>query len=80
MSSSDREKVLLDLIYDAAADPDIWPTAISELADQIGSIGGFIFGTERKLHSVPFTFNARLSEEGHRIYRERHFLNPWPTT
>jgi DNA-binding CsgD family transcriptional regulator len=68
---------LLDLIYDAATDEELWTPALIEIADLTGSLGGVMFGVEHKTRAIPFTFNGRLSEESNRIYRERHFMNPW---
>jgi DNA-binding CsgD family transcriptional regulator len=71
---SDR---LLDLIYDAATEEELWTPALIEIADLTRSIGGFLFGVENKVGVVTFTFNGRLSEESHRVYQERHIVNPW---
>jgi DNA-binding CsgD family transcriptional regulator len=68
---------LLDLIYDAAADEALWTPALIEIADVTGSLGGFVFGVENKARRVTFTFNGRMSEESHRVYRERHIVNAW---
>jgi DNA-binding CsgD family transcriptional regulator/PAS domain-containing protein len=68
---------LLDLIYDAASDETLWTPALGEITDEIGGLGSFMFGVENKQRIVTFTYNARMSDESHRIYRERHFINPW---
>lgn len=68
---------LLDLIYDAATDEALWTAALSEIANMTSSVGGFLFGSETRARLVTFTFNAGISEESHRVYRERHFLNAW---
>ena len=68
---------LLDLIYDAATEEELWTPALIQIADLTASLGGFIIGIENKVRSVTFLFNARMSDESHRIYRERHFINPW---
>jgi DNA-binding CsgD family transcriptional regulator len=68
---------LLDLIYDAATDEQLWTPALIEIADLTGSLGGFVVGVENKDRLVPFLFNARMSEESHRAYAERHIDNPW---
>ena len=68
---------LLDLIYDAATDEELWTSALIEVAAMTNSLGGVLFGVEHQTRATPFTFNGRLSEESHRIYRERHFINPW---
>jgi hypothetical protein len=68
---------LLDLIYDAATEPEMWTSALIQIADMTGSLGGFVVGVEIKDRSVPFLFNARMSQESHRTYAERHIENPW---
>jgi DNA-binding CsgD family transcriptional regulator len=68
---------LLDLIYDAAADEELWTSALIQIADMTGSLGGFVVGVESKVRLVPFLFNGRMSEESHRTYAERHIENPW---
>src|SRR5882757_4040761 len=68
---------LLDLIYDAATEEELWTSALIQISDLTASIGGFVFGVENKARVVTFTFNGRMSEESHRVYRERHIINPW---
>jgi len=71
---------LLDLIYDAATDEELWAPALMEIADLTGSLGGFVMGFEtrhRRVASSVFTFNGGMSEEAHRINRERHLGNAW---
>jgi DNA-binding CsgD family transcriptional regulator len=68
---------LLDLIYDAAIDEELWTPALVQIADMTGSLGGFVMGLEIKAHVVTFLFNARMSMESHRINAQRHLDNPW---
>jgi hypothetical protein len=68
---------LLDLIYDAATEQELWTSALIQIADMTGSLGGFVVGVENKDRLVPFLFNGRMSEESHRTYAERHIDNPW---
>src|SRR5262245_44006741 len=68
---------LLDLIYDAATDEALWTRALIQIADLTDSLGSFVFGVDNKARVVPFTFNGRISEESHQVYRERHVVNPW---
>lgn len=42
--SSDKIEKVLDLIYDAAADNDLWPRALTAVADLTHSEGGILFG------------------------------------
>jgi DNA-binding CsgD family transcriptional regulator len=68
---------LLDLIYDAATDEELWTSALIQIADLTNGIGGRVFGVENKARLVTFSFNGRLSEEAEHVYRARHMLNPW---
>jgi DNA-binding CsgD family transcriptional regulator len=68
---------LLDLIYDAATEPELWCSALTVMADLTGSQGGIIFGLSFGINAVHFDYNGRLSEECNRAYKERHHQNPW---
>src|SRR5262245_64707111 len=68
---------LLDLIYDAASDQELWISALIQIADQTGSLEGFMIGVDIRERAVPFLFNARMSTEAHRTYAQRHIDNPW---
>lgn len=68
---------LLDLIYDAASEQELWSAALAEIADLTGSLGGFMIAVDLKAQSGITFSNARMSDESHRVYRERHFINPW---
>jgi len=68
---------LLDLIYDAATEEELWTWALIQIADMTGSLGGFVIGVEFRARLVPFLFNGRMSEESHRTFAERHIDNPW---
>lgn len=75
--SSDKIEKLLDLIYDAAAENDLWPHALTAIADLTHSEGGILFGQSVTAQRVYFDFNGRLNEECNRAYQERHMNNPW---
>jgi DNA-binding CsgD family transcriptional regulator/PAS domain-containing protein len=68
---------LLDLIYDAATDQELWRSVLTEIADLTGSQGGILFGQSMRANAVYFDYNGRLSEECNRAYKERHVQNPW---
>ena len=68
---------LLDLIYDAATDETLWAAALIEMAHLTASQGGVMFGLDHRRANVTFTFNGGMSGEHHRIFRERHFVNPF---
>ncbi|MCC6776177.1 MAG: helix-turn-helix transcriptional regulator [Hyphomicrobiales bacterium] len=67
---------LLDLIYDAATDHELWSSAIVEIADMTGSVGGFVGGMDTTVPRAIFTFNGGLLEEAHVVYREHYLRNP----
>jgi DNA-binding CsgD family transcriptional regulator len=75
--SSDKIEKVLDLIYDAAAENDLWPHVLTAIADLTGSEGGVMHGQSFAAQRVYFDFNGRLDEDCNRAYRERHMLNPW---
>lgn len=75
--SSDKIEKILDLIYDAAADNDLWPHALTAVADLTHSEGGILFGQSYTAQRIYFDFNGRLNEECNRAYQERHMQNPW---
>src|SRR5262245_38801917 len=54
----------------------MWVPALTEIADMTASLGGFI-GLKDKHRFVSLLLNARMSAESHRIYAERHVVNPW---
>ena len=75
--SSDKIDKVLDLIYDAAAENDLWPHALTAIADLTHSEGGILFGQSLTAKRVYFDFNGRLNEECNRAYQARHMQNPW---
>jgi DNA-binding CsgD family transcriptional regulator len=75
--SDKRVDRLLDLIYDAATEQELWRLVLTEIADLTRSQGGVLFGQSMQASSVYFDYNGRLSEECNRVYRERHVQNPW---
>jgi PAS domain-containing protein len=75
--SGDKIEKLLDLIYDAAAENDLWPTVLTQIADLTRSEGGILFGQSFTAERVYFDFNGRLNEECNRAYQERYMQNPW---
>jgi DNA-binding CsgD family transcriptional regulator len=68
---------LLDLIYDAATDNELWAQVVIQIADLTGSQGGVLYGQSIAGSTVYFTHNGRLSEESDRVYKERHIQNAW---
>src|SRR5277367_5923167 len=76
ISSAQTEK-LLDLVYDAATENELWRHVLTEIADLTHSQGGILFGKSITAKQVYFDFNGRLDEECNRVYQERHMVNPW---
>jgi DNA-binding CsgD family transcriptional regulator len=75
--SSGQIGKVLDLIYDAAAEPDLWSHVLTAIADLTHCEGGILFGQSITAKQVYFDFNGRLDEDCNRSYRERHMQNRW---
>src|SRR4030088_880057 len=60
VAASEPPDELLNLIYDAATEEELWTSALTNIADLTGSLGGFVFGVENKARMVTFTFNGRM--------------------
>src|ERR1700743_693773 len=65
------------LIYDCAAENDLWRTALTAIADLTHSQGGVLFGQSMTAQQVYFDFNGRLDEQCNRKSQQRHMNNPW---
>jgi DNA-binding CsgD family transcriptional regulator len=68
---------ILDLIYDAAAERELWPAILTAIADITRSEGGILFGQSLAAEQVYFDYNGRLDPECNRVYQERHMQNAW---
>lgn len=68
---------LLDRIYDAAVEQELWPSVLAEIADLTNSQGGILIGQSILASQVYFDYNGRLDEDCNRAFRERHIQNPW---
>ena len=73
--SIDLSDKLLDLIYDAATEPELWSSVLTEISDLTGSQGGVLFG--QSIRKVYFDYNGRLDADRIRIYQEQHITNAW---
>ncbi|HKU95611.1 MAG TPA: helix-turn-helix transcriptional regulator [Vineibacter sp.] len=75
----DREAppALLDLIYDAATEADLWTSILREIARLTDSAGGLHYGLSVDKSAVFFEHMGGLSEESNRIFKARHVQNPW---
>jgi hypothetical protein len=68
---------ILDLIYDAAGEHELWPVVLTAIADLTRSEGGILFGQSLTAEQVYFDFNGRLNQECNQVYQKRHMQNPW---
>ncbi len=68
---------LLDRIYDAATEQDLWRSVLTEIADLTNSQGGILFGQSFGARKVYFDYNGRLDKDCNRAYEERHMQNAW---
>ncbi|CAN5439494.1 hypothetical protein BH11PSE4_BH11PSE4_36900 [soil metagenome] len=73
----DQIESALDLIYDAASEPGLWPNVLTAIADLTHSEGGILFGQSFTAQRVYFDFNGRLNDACTRPYQDRHMQNPW---
>ena len=76
ISDKQSEKIL-NLIYDAAAEEELWRGVLTEIADLTKSQGGILFGQSLTASRIYFDFNGRLDEECNRAYQQRHMQNVW---
>ncbi|UFN49653.1 helix-turn-helix transcriptional regulator [Roseomonas sp. OT10] len=63
-------------IYAAAADPSLWPAALTRLADATGGLGGMM------VHNLApdrggFCTVGRLRDDLSRLYQQRYYDNPY---
>jgi len=76
---SERVERLLDEIYDAAGNDQLWPGVIVRISDLVGGGGGVIHGfsysTYRVLNNLSYI--GGLDEICLRIAQERHLNNLW---
>src|SRR5262249_14233990 len=75
--SGERIERALDLIYDAAAENDLWRSVLTTVADLTNSQGAILFGFSFTAQRIYFDYNGRLSEECNRVFQERYTDNPW---
>jgi DNA-binding CsgD family transcriptional regulator len=65
----------LDLVYDAATEPELWSSVLTEISDMTASQGGVLFG--QSIRKVFFDYNGRLDVDRIRLYQEHHLSNIW---
>ena len=73
--SIDLSDRFLDLVYDAATEPELWSSVLTELSDVTGSQGGVLFGQSTR--KVFFDYNGRLDVDRIRLYQVQHISNVW---
>jgi DNA-binding CsgD family transcriptional regulator len=73
--SIDLSDRFLDLVYDAATEPDLWSSVLTEISDLTGSQGGVLFGQSTR--KVFFDYNGRLDADCIRLYQAQHVSNVW---
>ena len=61
MSVGEAEQ-LLDLIYEAAAVPDMWPAILDTLAKMVGGVGTFLITTDTR--NFRWTHSESVSQLG----------------
>ena len=67
---------LLDLIYDAATEQELWRPALTEIADRTGSQSAALLRQSAPTGQLHFCYNGRMDEACNRAYAARHVRNP----
>jgi DNA-binding CsgD family transcriptional regulator len=73
--SIDLSDRFLDLVYDAATEPELWSSVLTEISDLTESQGGALFGQSTR--KVFFDYNGRLDADCIRLYQAQHVSNVW---
>ena len=68
MDREARFEDVIGLLYDAAAEPDRWPAALSGIADLLGAVGSQFYFWDRQQNATTFAAVGRLPEEGNAAY------------
>lgn len=66
-----REKQLdlvVGTLYDAAAEPERWPAALTATADLLGAVGAQFFFWDKQARVAPFAAVGRLPDDGNAAY------------
>lgn len=67
---------VVDAIYRAAAEPDLWPDALTQAADYVGAIGGML-AYHAPAGQRSFMVTARLRPDLDALYLQRYAANPY---
>jgi DNA-binding CsgD family transcriptional regulator len=76
-NESDLSEGLLDNIYDAATDDQLWTQILREISTLTNSVGGVLLGQSQIPRMLHFTQHYNTDPECLHALRERHVLNPW---
>jgi DNA-binding CsgD family transcriptional regulator len=76
-NESDLFEGLLDNIYDAATDDELWTQILREISTLTNSVGGVLLGQSQSPRMLHFTKHYNTDPECLHALSERHVLNPW---
>jgi DNA-binding CsgD family transcriptional regulator len=76
-NESDLFEILLDKIYDAATDDQLWAPIFREISTLTNSVGGVLLGQSQSPRLLHFARHYNTDPECLRVLRDRHVLNPW---
>jgi DNA-binding CsgD family transcriptional regulator len=76
-NESDVFERLLDKIYDAATDDQLWAPIFGEISTLTNSVGGVLLGQSKSPRLLHFARHYNTDPECLRALRDRHVLNPW---
>jgi PAS domain-containing protein/DNA-binding CsgD family transcriptional regulator len=68
MDREARFEDVIGLLYDAAAEPQRWPAALSGIADLLGAVGSQFSFWDRRQNTTKFAVVGGLPEEGNAAY------------
>lgn len=70
---------LLDQIYDAAGEEQLWPAVLTKIAELTGGQGAIMLGLNSSLADMSFEYNGGLDPLCARSHQKHHLKNPWST-
>ncbi|MCA1451780.1 helix-turn-helix transcriptional regulator [Bradyrhizobium sp. BRP22] len=76
-SAGELPERLLDLIYDAATDDELWTPIFREISELTNSVGGVLLGQSQKPRLLHFARHYNTDPSSLRALSERHVVNPW---
>jgi hypothetical protein len=72
MDREARFEWAVGVLYDAAAEPERWPGALTGIADLLGAVGAQFYFWDKHQNTTQFAVVGRLPEEGNEAYM-RHY-------